>query len=245
MARSLENYAMPVVQPVPVVSEADCLQAFRNVRQRQAKLAPAKLVALHDRLLGPKGIFVLLGRELEQLGRQAPLLEDVTALDSIERRTLAERAVVCALAYHNRRTATLNPYREASRERLCWMVYDKHAPFALVERYVALLALHQRDGVFFARLIETTRGCVERRILFSGLLEHHDALLPVERSVYPADYRAAQQRHLDHEESIYGPLDLDQPIWKLLETLGSKKLLRRVAAQLARRQALLQTATDR
>ncbi|KQQ66504.1 hypothetical protein ASF84_24670 [Pseudomonas sp. Leaf127] len=237
MARSLEYYATIATQPEAVPGDDDCLVAFRTVWQRQAKLSPAKLGTLHDRLLGPKGIFVLLGRQLERLGRQAPLLDEVTALGVTERRAQAEKALVYALAYHNRRSATLNPYRTASRERLCWMIYDKHAPFVLVERYVALLALHQRDGAFFARLIETTRGSVERRILFSGLLEHHDALLPIERSVYPADYRAAQQSHLDHEEALYGQLNLDQPIWLLLETIGPKKLVRKVAAQLAQRQA--------
>lgn len=219
------------------VSEADCLLAFRKLSQRQARMSLQKLNELHNRLLGPKGIFVRLGRQLEQLGRQAPLLDDMAQLCGAERRTLADRAVCYALGYHNRRTVSWNPFRSASRERLCWMVYDKSAPFILVERYVALLALHQRDGMFFSRLIETTRGSVERRIMFYGLLEHHDALLPVERSVYPPTYRAAQQSHLDHEEMVYGPLNLGQPVLVLLESCGPKKLLRQVVAQLAQSRA--------
>ncbi|GAB7533136.1 hypothetical protein PS3A_55520 [Pseudomonas sp. 3A(2025)] len=195
-------------------------------------MSAKKLNELHDRILGPKGIFVRLGRGLEQLGRQTPLLDDMAQLCGAERRTQADRAMCYALDYHNRRNVSWNPYRSASRERLCWMIYDKSAPFIVVERYVALLALHQRDSVFFSRLIETTRGSVERRIMFRGLLEHHDALLPVERSVYPATYRAAQQSHLEREEAVYGPLKLDQPVSKLLEASGPKRLLRRVVAQL-------------
>lgn len=233
MAASLDQYKQLSGSSSCEVPEADCLLAFRKLSQRQARMSAQKLNELHDRLLGPKGIFVRLGRQLEQQGRQAPLLDDMAQLCGPERRTLADKAVCYALSYHNRRTVSWNPFRAASRERLCWMVYDKNAPFILVERYVALLALHQRDGIFFSRLIETTRGSVERRIMFCGLLEHHDALLPVERSVYPATYRAAQQSHLDQEESVYGPLNLDQSVLVLLETRGPKKLLKQVMGQQA------------
>lgn len=41
-----------------------------------------------------------------------------------------------------------------------------------------------------------------------GLLEHFDALLPIEQSIYPVDYRLAQQRHTDQEEALYGRLEL-------------------------------------
>lgn len=233
MTLSSDQQPQPLGASTTEISEADCLLAFRKLSQRQARMSAQKLTQLHDRLLGPKGIFVRLGRELEHQGRQAPLLKDMDTLCGPARRTLADRAVSYALGYHNRRSVTWNPYRSASRERLCWMIYDKNAPFILVERYVALLALHQRDGAFFSRLIETTRGSVERRIMFHGLLEHHDALLPVERSVYPASYRIAQQSHLDQEEAIYGPLSLGQPVSLLLETRGPKKLLKHVIAQLA------------
>lgn len=237
MATSLDQQLPQSGTSSGEVSDADCLLAFRKLSQRQARMSVQKLNDLHNRLLGPKGIFVRLGRQLEQLGRQAPLLDDMAQLCGPERRTQADRAVSYALGYHNRRSVSWNPYRSAGRERLCWMIYDKNAPFILVERYVALLALHQRDGMFFSRLIETTRGSVERRIMFCGLLEHHDALLPVERSVYPPTYRAAQQSHLDHEESVYGPLNLGQPVLVLLENGGPKKLLRQVVAQLAQRSA--------
>lgn len=232
MAASLDQQLQRFGFSSSQVSEADCLLAFRKLSQRQARMSAKKLNELHDRMLGPKGVFVRLGRGLEQLGRQTPLLDDMAQLCGAERRTLADRAACYALDYHNRRTVSWNPYRAASRERLCWMIYDKNAPFIMVERYVALLALHQRDGAFFSRLIETTRGSVERRIMFRGLLEHHDALLPVERSVYPATYRAAQQSHLEREEAVYGPLKLTQPVSKLLEAGGPKRLLRRVIAQM-------------
>lgn len=232
MAVSLDQQPQPSAASMYEVSEADCLQAFRKLSQRQARMSQAKLNELHDRLLGPKGVFVRLGRELERLGRQAPLLKDMETLCGPARRTLADKVLSYALGYHNRRSASWNPFRAASRERLCWMIYDKNAPFILVERYVALLALHQRDGMFFSRLIETTRGSVERRIMFCGLLEHHDALLPVERSVYPPSYRIAQQSHLDHEEAIYGPLNLGEPVLALLEARGPKRLLKYVMTQL-------------
>jgi hypothetical protein len=66
---------------------------------------------------------------------------------------------------------------------------------------------------------------VERRIVFRGLLEHFDGLLPIEQSIYPLNYRRAQQSHLDREEALYGKLELDKPIYALLEEHSPEWLL--------------------
>ncbi|MEX5614686.1 hypothetical protein ABFV55_08170, partial [Pseudomonas syringae] len=76
----------------------------------------------------------------------------------------------------------------------------------------------------------TTRNTVERRIVFHGLLEHFDRLLPIEKSIYPLNYRTVQQAHLDHEEALYGALIKQQSIGSLLEKYTPEWLLDNLSA---------------
>lgn len=214
-----------------MMSEADCRLAYEELARQQAMLSPGHLNQLYACLLGPRGLFALLVRELEELGRLAPLLEDVAALANRELRTQADKALCFVMGHHRWRNVSPNPFRAMSRERLCCLVYDDNAGYTLIERYAALLTLRQLDSQFFNRLIDTTRKSVERRIVFQGLLEHYDALLPVERCVYPDNYRAAQQEHLERELELYGDLTLSQPLSVMVTRYSTATLLKKLGVR--------------
>lgn len=198
---------------------------FHRLSVRQEALSTEQLCELQSRWMGPTGLFAKLARQVTEQGRQAPLLSDLARLRDTQRQAMAEKAVQFTLGLHLRREMVANPFSGLQREYLACVVFDDLAPRTLVERYAASAALRHRDGDYFSKLIATTRNTVERRIVFHGLLEHYDSLLPVERSVYPADYRAAQQRHLDDQEAAYGKLVLDRPVSELIKRYTPQRLL--------------------
>ena len=198
---------------------------FRKLAARQAPLSHSVLCEQQASLMGPKGLFAQFARQIIELGRQAPQLDDLLELERPERREQAERAVDFVLGFHHRRSYAENPFEQRSRAFLGVAVYDELAPFTLAERYAASQALRQLDGEYFIKLIATTRETVERRIVFHGLLQHFDALLPIERSIYPDNYRQVQQEHLQREEALYGRLQLDAPISLLLQERTPEWLL--------------------
>ncbi|HEX8592332.1 MAG TPA: hypothetical protein VF682_03475 [Pseudomonas sp.] len=211
--------------------QGNTLHVFRKLAARQAGLSKAELSDRQSRLLGPQGILMNFSRQVARLGRQAPLLDEVMELEDRQNLTLVEDAVRFVLGQHDRCVAFENPFSSQTREFLCCIVFDDVAPYTLVERYAASEALRQQDGQFFFGLIATTRHTVERRLVFQGLLEHFDGLLPIEQSIYPADYRCAQKSHLDREEQLYGKLELDKPIRDLLEEHSPQWLLENICAQ--------------
>ncbi|WP_122690821.1 hypothetical protein [Pseudomonas viridiflava] len=198
---------------------------FQQLAARQSLLSRAALAQQQAALLGPAGQFAGLSRQVREQARQAPVFQDLERLHDRKRKSLAEQAVMFALGEFCRRPPSDNPFYRKPREYLCCVVFDDTGLYTLVERYAAAEALKQGDSEYFAKLIATTRNTVERRIVFHGLLEHFDRLLPIEKSIYPLDYRSAQQAHLDHEESLYGKLELEQPISVILETREPQWLL--------------------
>lgn len=218
-AISLEQGLAPQSSPLPKIDTPDAvtLSRFRRLAAKQSGLSNAVLCEQQARLLGPQGRMSLFARQVADQGRQAVLLNDVPELESRDRREQAERAVDFALGFHLRRPYAENPFGHRCRAFLCVAVYDELARYTLAERYAASLALRQLDGEYFIKLIATTRDTVERRIVFHGLLEHFDSLLPIERSIYPFNYRQAQQAHLEREETLYGRLELGAPISAILQ----------------------------
>lgn len=211
-------------------AHSNILQAFRRLAVKQAAVSKAQLSDQQAQLLGPRGSLMNFSRQVARLGRQAPVLEDVLELEDRESMEAAERSVRFVLGQHDRCTACENPFSGKTREFLCCVVFDDVAPYTLAERYAASEALRQQDSQFFFRLIATTRHTVERRFVFQGLLEHFDGLLPIEQSIYPLDYRCAQQKHLDREEALYGKLELQKPIRALLEEHSPEWLLENMSA---------------
>jgi hypothetical protein len=213
----------PVCLPLPSPEAAQLW--FARVAQRQAACSIDQLCARQAALLGPQGLLSVFSRQVAAQGRQAPALRDLLELNDPQRQRLAEQAVDFVLAHHNRRAAVDNPYQGLSRQLLCCMLFDDEVHYTLAERFAVSEALRQRDSHHFSRLIATTRDTVERRLVFTGLLEHFDSLLPIEQSIYPEGYRQAQQRHLDREEAVYGKLKLDRPVGQLLEEHSAQWLL--------------------
>lgn len=198
---------------------------YQRLAGRQAILSRPQLCEQQAILLGPGGIFSKFSRQVADQGRQAPALNDLPELENPLREQQAQRAVDFMLGLHHRRKPAENPFHGLSRQALCVLVFDDFAPHTLAERFAACEAMRQVDSVYFARLIATTRHTVERRLVFTGLLEHFDALLPIEQSIYPLDYRRAQQSHLEQEEKLYGRLELDTRVSELLDKHGPQWLL--------------------
>ncbi|HEY0286980.1 MAG TPA: hypothetical protein VGC62_08220 [Pseudomonas sp.] len=208
--------------------DADIQFKFLRLAEQQAMLSNDRLCAQQNEMFGPEGLFAQFSAQVTCEGRQAAVFDDVSDIQDTQRLAHAEQAVDFALSRHHRRNAVVNPFGHQSREPLCCVVYDESAAFTLVERYAAYEAIRQLDSDFFIKLIATTRGVVERRIVFLGLLEHFDRLLPIEQSIYPGNYRDAQQSHLDREEAIYGPLELNKPLSELLGDISPSLLLEKV-----------------
>lgn len=194
----------PIVEGLPM----ECSQ----LAARQATLSKSELRDLQGSIAGPQGLFAAFSIQVAEQGRQAPDLQVLPGSRDSTRLMLAEKAVEFALGCHQRRAYSENPFAGLSRATLCCVVYDDLAPYNLAERYAASEELRICDGQFFTRLIATTYNTIERRVVFIGLLEHFDALLPVEQSIYPDGYREVQQRYLDREEKLYGKLNLDKPL---------------------------------
>ncbi|KPX62837.1 hypothetical protein ALP66_100680 [Pseudomonas amygdali pv. photiniae] len=190
---------------------------FHRLATRQSALSVTQLAEQQKKLSGPVGLFAKLCRQVRSHGRQAPLIEEVERLEGRKRKWLAEQAVQFILGLHGRRPAVDNPFKGLLREDLCCIVFDDASLHTLVERYTAGEALRHQDSEYFVKLIATTRNTVERRIVFHGLLEHFDRLLPIEKSIYPLNYRTTQLAHLEQEETLYGKLIMEQPISTLLE----------------------------
>ncbi|MCO5365396.1 hypothetical protein V2K62_06785 [Pseudomonas alliivorans] len=209
----------------PHRTDTNWMTDFQQLAARQSVLSRAVLVQQQAALLGPAGQLARFSRLVREQARQAPVFQDLERLQDRKRKSLAEQAMLFALGAFGRRPPADNPFCRMAREYLCCVIFDDTGLYTLVERYAAAEALKYGDSQYFAKLIATTRNTVERRIVFHGLLEHFDRLLPIEKSIYPLDYRSAQQAHLDHEESLYGKLELKQPISVIFETREPQWLL--------------------
>ncbi|MEE4689846.1 hypothetical protein V2K77_07100 [Pseudomonas alliivorans] len=209
----------------PHRTDTNWMTDFQQLAARQSVLSRAVLVQQQAALLGPAGQLARFSRLVREQARQAPVFQDLERLQDRKRKSLAEQAMLFALGAFGRRPPADNPFCRMAREYLCCVIFDDTGLYTLVERYAAAEALKYGDSQYFAKLIATTRNTVERRIVFHGLLEHFDRLLPIEKSIYPLDYRSVQQAHLDHEESLYGKLELKQPISVIFETREPQWLL--------------------
>ncbi|WP_240356894.1 hypothetical protein [Pseudomonas sp. 15A4] len=181
-------------QHIEAHHSSDVSTAFQQLVDEQSQLSRDQLSELHKQWLGPHGIFATFSAEVERLGRQAPALDDLCSLGSAERTNEAERAVAFALAQSNRRRAANNPFGSRSRQDLCCVVFNETGAYTLAERYAAYEAMRQSDSDFFIKLIATTRGVTERRIVFRGLLEHYDRLLPIEKASTPKPTATCSKR---------------------------------------------------
>jgi hypothetical protein len=216
-------YPLPWIDPVNLDERLplDCT----GLAAQQARLTKDELRDLQARVAGPRGVLVEFSTQVARQGRQAPQV--VQLLEDCDPRHMAltEGALRYVLARHHRRSFARNPLVGLPRATLSCVVYDESAPFNLAERYAASEALHALDSRYFVQLIATTYNTVERRLVFQGLLEHFDALLPVEQSIYLDGYREAQQGYLDREELLYGHLDLGKPLSLILAEQTPASLL--------------------
>lgn len=210
--------------------EAEAHRRFQQLAARQAGFSRVQLCEQQSSLLGPQGVLSRCLKNIASQGRQAPELYDVSESNSTERQQQVEQAVDFVLGLQQRRALVDNPFHGQSRAALCCVVFDDEGLYTLAERFAASEAMRNRDSLYFSKLIATTRNTVERRLVFTGLLEHFDALMPIEQSIYPLYYRRAQHKHLLHEEALYGRLELSRTVTELLEEHSAEWLLANVCA---------------
>lgn len=202
-----------------------------SLAAQQARLSKAELCDLQARIAGPRGLLAAFAVQVAEQGRQAPDIQSLLESSNPEQMALTNSAVEFALARHHRRAYARNPFAGLPRATLCCVVYDESGPYNLAERYAASEALQALDSRFFVQLIATTCNSVERRLVFKGLLEHFDALLPVEQSIYLDGYREVQQSYLDREERLYGTLDLGKPLSEIFTEQTPESLLASLEAR--------------
>ncbi|WP_268800119.1 hypothetical protein [Pseudomonas huanghezhanensis] len=213
--------------------DAETQSALLKLAEQQIAMSADELYQRQADLFGPNGIFARFSAQVMKEGRQAAVFDDLMTVKSRQRQRQVEQAVNFALCRHHRRVITPNPFSNRSRESLCRIIYDETGAFTLVERYGAYEAIRVLDSDFFIKLIATTRGVVERRIVFCGLLEHFDRLLPIEQSIYPDNYREAQEGHLQREEALYGKLQLGRTLNGLLAEISPALLLQKIQGMTA------------
>ncbi|MDB6047329.1 MAG: hypothetical protein JWR17_75 [Pseudomonas sp.] len=197
---------------------------------QQALLSKKELLKLHTDLVGPSGLFARFSIQVAEQGRQAPSLQLSPDTEHAMSLMLTDQAIEYALARHHRRSYAENPFAGFPRSALCCVVYDESPRTNLAERYAANEELRALDSRYFIKLIATTHNTVERRLVFRGLLEHFDALMPIEQSIYQDGYRDVQQAYLEREEKLYGVLTLTRPLSELFAEHTPESLLARVGA---------------
>ncbi|MGV8920025.1 MAG: hypothetical protein ACOH2R_19830 [Pseudomonas sp.] len=217
---------------IKIGSLVECLpRDNEKLIARQSTLPKHQLQELQARICGPSGLLGAFATQVAEQGRQAPDIQVMPDSPDPLRRLLTERSIRFALARHHRRTFAKNPFAGLARNILSAVVYDDSRTYNLAERYAALEELRASDSRYFVKLIATTCATVERRLVFQGLIEHFDSLLPVEQSIYLDGYRDAQVDHLQREEEIYGKLNLDKPLCVMLSEHNPKTLLASLEAR--------------
>jgi hypothetical protein len=225
MMKNSSDHSCSSFRHAAFLQDADTRRLFSLLARKQGALPKSQLCDLQARLLGPQGALETFARQVSKVGRKARGLDHSSVPGGARHRLLAEKSAHFTLAMHRRYKATANPFSEKHRTSLCCVVFDDAAPYTMAERFAAMQSLRQQDSTYFARLIATTRHTVERRLVFIGLLEHFDALMPIEQSIYPLDYRTVQQSHLNREEALYGPLKLDKSVMELFAEHSPEGLL--------------------
>ena len=198
---------------------------YSQLAAQQAVLSKKNLLKLQMDLVGPAGLLATFSTQVAEQGRQAPSLQLLPDTEHAMSLMFTDQAIEFALACHHRRAYAKNPFAGFPREALCCVVYDESRRTNLAERYAANEELRAGDSRYFIKLIATTQHTVERRLVFQGLLEHFDALLPIEQSIYQDGYRDVQQAYLEREQKLYGTLKLSKPLSLLFKEQTPESLL--------------------
>jgi hypothetical protein len=202
----------PKVSPTPVqaVSNTGAQSAHSVEISAQAQqlskwdsLSKAEQRALYDTTMEA---FLALDRSYA--APRQPALQDVPDGSDPDRIDLAKRAVAYNASIRSSPPGQApNPFAGVDREQLTSIIYDDSGTYTVSERYAAWGEQQRQDYISLSNLFARTTNGGDNRLVYKGLLDHFDALSPIERSIYPGDYRDKLVQFLQTQEAQYGTLD--------------------------------------
>lgn len=174
----------------------------QHMSEQSAKwdsMSKSQLNALYDKTMNQ-----FLGMESSMRSQGAAALDQMPDSSDPARIELAERAAQYNLSIHSSPPGNVaNPFANVPRDQLVSIVYDDSGTFTLSERYAAWAEQSRQDYVKLSAMFEgVTSG--ESLPPYEGLLSYFDDLSPVEKSIYPDDYRSRLEQLLKAQQAEYG-----------------------------------------
>ena len=164
-----------------------------------------------------RDMLISFSNSVHALGSAGLSAKHLPEADDPARLQQAQQAIDFAVAAHNYPPKTaLNPFAGLERSSLASIVYDDTGHYTEAERYAAHYAAQQIDENYFTGLIGTL-ATGDRRSFYTGAIEHFDSLSPIEKSIYPDNYREALQGYLEEDNkqrASFLDLLLDLPVHK-------------------------------
>jgi len=127
---------------------------------------------------------------------------------------LAQRAAAYVASVRSSPTGQAqvpNPFAGVDRKQLTSIIYDDSGRYTISERYAAWSEQQRQDYNSLSKLFAGVTNGGDNRQVYKGLLDYFDALSPIERSVYPDDYRDKLVHLLEAQETQYGKLEASAP----------------------------------
>jgi hypothetical protein len=170
-------------------------------------LSKSEQRALYDTTME---VFLALDRSYAAPGQ--PAQQDLPDSSDPARIDLAKRAVAYNASIRSSPPGQApNPFAGVDRERLTSIIYDDSGTYTVSERYAACEEQQRQDYNSLSKLFAGVSNGGDNRLVYKGLLDYFDALSPIERSIYPDDYRDKLAHLLQAQEAQFGTLDASAP----------------------------------
>lgn len=189
-------------ETVSISGQAKALYNLSSAAERQATMSSSELSRLYAKKQSDFSRFsqVISGRNYNE----KDLLPET---DDPARLAVAQQALNFAvgLSYPPPNNQP-NPFAGMARNDLSAIAFDDTDAYSEVERYAAYVELRKQDQEYFSTLFAKAQHSNDRREVYKGILEHFDALPPVEKAAYPESYRETVQSLFDKQVERWGPL---------------------------------------
>lgn len=198
--QSVSNAGAHSGNSVQISAQAQQLSKWASLSKPQQR-------ALYDTTMNA---FVALDRSYAAPGQ--PALQDMPEGNGPGRIDLAKRAVAYYASIRSSPPGQApNPFAGVDREQLTSVIYDDSGTYTVSERYAAWAEQQRQDYISLSRLFAGITNGGDNRLVYKGLLDHFDALSPIERSIYPDDYRDQLVHLLEAQEAQFGKLEASAP----------------------------------
>jgi hypothetical protein len=199
-AQSVSNAGAQSGQSVEISAQAQQLSKWDSLSKPEQR-------ALYDATMDA---FVALFHNSAAQGQTA--LQGMPDGDDPGRIELAKRAAAYVASIRSSPPGQApNPFAGVDREQLTSVIYDDSGTYTVSERYAAWAEQQRQDYTSLSKLFAGVTNGGDNRLVYKGLLDYFDALSPIERSIYPDDYRDKLADLLEAQEVQFGTLDASAP----------------------------------